>query len=197
MWDSDYSFFPFQQKRLICPNPALKFETSFIICQRNEIIAGEPMTEIDFYPNREDFSYSINDVDYEDLFYYPEILQAGKPTKSVLGQRVMARSCDANTNGLVFGGWIFSQMDIAGAAVAQKKTGGLVATVGVTDFTFEGKVYAGEVLSIYCEFMTSGRSSVRYNLIAYAEDCKVANSKRQIASGLFTFVALDAQGRKR
>ncbi len=144
----------------------------------------------------EHINCSIEDVNYEDLFYYPEIEGTVK-REVALGQKVMARLQDANTSGHVFGGWIFSQMDMAGAAVAQKKTGGLVATVGVTDFRFIDKVKAGEILSIYCECQKVGKTSLQYKCTAWGEDCKTHLERRKVASGVFSFVAIDVDGRLR
>ncbi len=140
---------------------------------------------------------SMRTIDYADLFYYPETKQAETQSRLVLGQMVMTRQQDANSVGMVFGGWIFSCMDLAGAAVAQKKTNGPVATIGVDDFLFLDKVYPGEVVSIFCEFLDNGNSSVRYKLEAWAEDHKQVETRRKVASGQFTFVAIDGKGRKR
>ncbi len=140
---------------------------------------------------------SAGDMDYTELFYYPEIGQQEFRSCFILGQMIMTRSGEANSAGMIFGGWIFSQMDLAGASVAQKKTNGAVATIGVDDFVFLDKVYPGEVISVYCAFLDNGNSSVRYRLEAWAEDHKSKGTRRKVAAGQFTFVAIDRNGERR
>ena len=56
---------------------------------------------------------------------------------------------DANPNGDIFGGWVLSQMDLAGGAVAAQRAGGRVATVAVTAMTFHRPVLVGDEVSCY------------------------------------------------
>ena len=56
--------------------------------------------------------------------------------------RVMPMPSDANVHGDVFGGWIMSQVDIAGSIPAVVRANGRVATIAVNSFVFKQPVYA-------------------------------------------------------
>ena len=49
--------------------------------------------------------------------------------------RTLAMPADANPSGDIFGGWVLSQMDIAGGITASQRARGRVATVAVTAMT--------------------------------------------------------------
>jgi len=65
--------------------------------------------------------------------------------------RVMPMPADANQNGDIFGGWIMSQVDIAGGTVAGRLARGRVATVAVREVVFKQPVQIGDVVSVYVE----------------------------------------------
>ena len=56
---------------------------------------------------------------------------------------------DANQHGDIFGGWIMSQVDIAGGVLAAQRARGRVATVAVNSFMFKQPVLIGDVVSFY------------------------------------------------
>lgn len=57
--------------------------------------------------------------------------------------RVMAMPPDTNQYGDVFGGWIMSQVDLAGSSIASRVANSRTATVAVTSFTFKEPVWVG------------------------------------------------------
>ena len=83
--------------------------------------------------------------------------------------RVMPMPADANQNGDIFGGWIMSQVDIAGGTVAGKTARGRVATVAVKEFVFKQPVQIGDVLSFYVDLVRIGNTSITVNVEVYAE----------------------------
>jgi acyl-CoA thioesterase YciA len=83
--------------------------------------------------------------------------------------RVMAMPADANAAGDIFGGWLMSQVDIAGSIVAVRRAGGRVVTVAVNSFEFHQPVYVGDIISCYAEITRTGRTSITVNVKAYAE----------------------------
>src|SRR5258708_10301061 len=83
--------------------------------------------------------------------------------------RVMPMPADANQNGDIFGGWIMSQVDIAGGAVAGRIARGRVATVAVKEFVFKQRVQIGDLLSFYAEVERIGKTSVTVKVEVYAE----------------------------
>ena len=57
-------------------------------------------------------------------------IATGRPTELDLGEpalRTVAMPADTNASGDIFGGWILSQMDLAGGVVAERRAGGRVA----------------------------------------------------------------------
>ncbi|MDE0946789.1 MAG: acyl-CoA thioesterase [Sphingomonadales bacterium GWF1_63_6] len=110
--------------------------------------------------------------------------------------RVMPRIADINANGHIFGGWVLSQMDIAGGIVAHRIARGAVATVAIESMKFITPILLGDVVSVYAHEERRGRTSVaiRIDVVATrgAEEEQV-----DLTSGLFTFVALDENHRPR
>lgn len=110
--------------------------------------------------------------------------------------RTLAMPADANANGDIFGGWLMSQMDLAGGIHAQYIARGRVATVAVDAMHFEQPVKVGDTLSIYCEVERMGRTSLAIRIRAYAS--RLSNGKVvRVTEGLFTFVAIDETGKPR
>ena len=73
--------------------------------------------------------------------------------------RVVPMPADANQHGDIFGGWVMSQVDIAGGVVAARRARGRVATVAVNSFVFKQPVLIGDLVSFYAE-ITPGRPHV-------------------------------------
>ena len=110
--------------------------------------------------------------------------------------RVMPRIADINANGHIFGGWVLSQMDIAGGIVAHRIAQGAVATVAIESMKFITPILLGDVVSVYAHEERRGRTSlaIRIDVVATrgAEQEQV-----DLTSGLLTFVALDEDHRPR
>lgn len=110
--------------------------------------------------------------------------------------RVMPRIADINSNGHIFGGWVLSQMDIAGGIVASRIARGAVATVAIEGMQFISPILLGDIVSVYAREERRGRSSVAIRI-----DVVATRGGRQeqidLTSGLFTFVALDENHRPR
>ena len=83
--------------------------------------------------------------------------------------RVMPMPSDVNVTGDIFGGWIMSQVDIAGAIPAVRAACGRVATVAVNSFVFKHPVLIGDLVSFYAEVARIGRTSITVNVEVYAE----------------------------
>ena len=83
--------------------------------------------------------------------------------------RVVPMPADANQHGDLFGGWVMSQVDIAGGILAARRARGRVATVAVNAFVFKQPVLVGDVVSFYSEITHVGRTSVTVDVQVYAE----------------------------
>lgn len=83
--------------------------------------------------------------------------------------RVVPMPADANQHGDIFGGWVMSQVDVAGALPAARRARGRVATVAVNSFVFKQPVMVGDVVSFYSVITHVGRTSVTVDVQVYAE----------------------------
>ena len=110
--------------------------------------------------------------------------------------RTLAMPADANPSGDIFGGWVLSQMDIAGGITAGQRAGGRVATVAVTAMTFHLPVYVGDVLCVYTEIEKIGRTSITVALESWVLHRRLSERVR-VTEGRFVFVALGEDGRPR
>jgi acyl-CoA thioesterase YciA len=110
--------------------------------------------------------------------------------------RTVAMPADANANGDIFGGWVLSQMDLAGGITASQRAQGRVATITVEAMKFIKPVYVGDVLCVYSTIKRCGRTSMTIQLEAWALRNRVGE-RVKVTEGIFTFVAIDAQGRTR
>ena len=113
-----------------------------------------------------------------------------------LATRTLAMPGDANPSGDIFGGWVLSQMDIAGGITAGQRAQGRVATVAVTAMTFHLPVYVGDVLCVYADIEKVGRTSITIHIEAWALRGRLGERVR-VTEGKFVFVAIDAEGRPR
>ncbi|MEO8754483.1 MAG: acyl-CoA thioesterase [Casimicrobiaceae bacterium] len=83
--------------------------------------------------------------------------------------RVVPMPYDVNSSGDIFGGWIMSQVDIAGAIPAIRLARGRVATVAVNSFVFKQPVLIGDLVSFYADVVRVGRTSITVDVEVYAE----------------------------
>jgi acyl-CoA thioesterase YciA len=110
--------------------------------------------------------------------------------------RAMPMPADANANGDIFGGWVLSQMDIAGGMVAARRARGRVATVAVTAMTFHQPVMVGDEVSFYGEVVRVGRTSIAVKIESWVRRGLSAD-RIKVTEGLFTFVAIGTDRRPR
>ncbi len=120
---------------------------------------------------------------------------AENPTGN-LTTRLMAMPADANPNGDIFGGWVLSQMDIAGGICAGQRAQGRVATVAIEAMSFIKPVHIGDILCVYTSIGREGRTSVAVNVEAWVLRDRIGE-RVKVTDGVFTFVALDGKGRPR
>ena len=111
--------------------------------------------------------------------------------------RVMPMPADANQNGDIFGGWIMSQVDIAGGTIAGRVARGRVATVAVKEFVFKEPVHVGDVLSFYVEVQRVGTTSITVTVEVYAERRPEEPKTVKVTEATLTYVAIDRDGRPR
>lgn len=101
---------------------------------------------------------------------------------------------DINHNGHVFGGWILSQMDLAGGIVAIRRAGGQVATVAVNAMTFFTPVLVSDWISIYADIIKTGRTSITVHIEVRVMRRDETREIR-VTEGTFTYVRIDDKAR--
>ncbi len=112
-----------------------------------------------------------------------------------LALQTIAMPKDANYLGDIFGGWLLSQMDLAGAVLARRTARGRIATVAVDSMVFLRPVPVGAVVSCYARMLSIGRSSMQVMVEVWVGD--FAGEQHKVTEGKFTFVAIDENGRTR
>ena len=110
--------------------------------------------------------------------------------------RVTAMPADTNPYGGVFGGWLMSQMALAAGSLASRHSQGKAVVVAADALTFPGAPRVGDEISVYADLVKQGRTSMRIAVEAVARE-RDGESETRVASGEFTFVALDEQDRPR
>jgi acyl-CoA thioesterase YciA len=111
--------------------------------------------------------------------------------------RVVPMPADVNMNGDIFGGYIMSQVDIAGGIVATRRAQGRVATVAVNAFQFKQPVNVGDVLSFYAEVVRVGRTSITVDVQVFAQRRPEKQEVVKVTEATLTYVATDLSGRPR
>lgn len=113
--------------------------------------------------------------------------------------RTLAMPADTNPNGDIFGGWIMSQMDIAGGILAKEISGGRVVTVAVNAMTFHRPVRVGHVVCCYGKCDRIGRSSLTIHLEVWVRPVlsEPQHDRYCVTEATFTYVAIDDKGRPR
>lgn len=113
-----------------------------------------------------------------------------------LSLQTIAMPRDSNANGDIFGGWLISQMDLAAGVAARMQAKGRVATVAVDSMVFLRPVQVGDIIGCYTRILSIGRSSIRIMVEVWETD-DIEGHQTKLTEGLFTFVAIDEDGRTR
>ncbi len=119
------------------------------------------------------------------------------PADKELTMRVVPMPKDTNYGGSIFGGYIFSQIDIAASIPAIKRAKGRVATVAVNSIELHQAVFVGDILSLYAHVSKVGRTSITVDVEVYAERNAVDPQVVKVTQAQLTFVALDEDRKPR
>lgn len=118
------------------------------------------------------------------------------PPRAEPALRAIAMPADANPYGDVFGGWLLSQMDLAGGAVARRRAKGRTATVAITAMTFHRPVFIGDEVTCYAQIVKVGRTSITVKVESWVRR-GIGEEQIAVTEGIFTYVALDEDRRPR
>ena len=127
----------------------------------------------------------------------PESIENATAPKGRLSIRTVAMPADTNPNGHIFGGWLMSQMDLAGGTHAFQRARGKVVTVAVDAMEFHQPVEVGDELSCYTEIIRIGRTSLAIRVEAWVRRRCLEVTQLKVTSATFTYVAIDESRNKR
>jgi acyl-CoA thioesterase YciA len=120
----------------------------------------------------------------------------GKPPQCEPALRAIAMPADANPHGDIFGGWLLSQMDLAGGTVATRRAKGRTATVAVTAMTFHRPVFIGDEVTCYAEIIKVGTTSITVKVESWVRR-GTGDEQIAVTEGLFAYVAVGSDRRPR
>lgn len=112
-----------------------------------------------------------------------------------LSLRTVAMPADTNANGDIFGGWLVSRMDMAVGIEARLHSRGRVVTVAIDQLVFLERVYVGDTVSCYTELVHVGRTSMKFKVEVWTISFLTHTCPKKAAEGVFTFVAIDDNGK--
>ena len=116
--------------------------------------------------------------------------------RGALTVRIGAMPADTNANGDIFGGWVLSRMDQAGGIAGVERARGRVVTIAIEAMTFIRPVWVGDVLEVYTEVTSIGRTSMKIHVEAWARRFRTQIHEK-VTDANFTFVAIDDNGKPR
>jgi len=122
--------------------------------------------------------------------------EEAKPSRGEPAVRTVPMPADANGNGDIFGGWVLSQMDIAGGTIAGRYARGRVVTIAVDAMTFHRPIQIGDLVSIYGHVSKIGRTSITVDLETIVER-RLEPGEIKVTEGKYIFVAIDDDGKPR
>ena len=112
--------------------------------------------------------------------------------------RIVPMPADTNAHGTIFGGWVMSQVDIAGSIPAWERANGPVVTVAVNSFIFKEPVHVGDVVSFYARVLKVGHTSITVDVEVFAQRGRAGQRNVvKVTEAQLTYVAVDANRKPR
>ena len=112
--------------------------------------------------------------------------------------RIVPMPADTNAHGTIFGGWVMSQVDIAGSIPAWERAQGPVVTVAVNSFVFKEPVFVGDVVSFYARVLKVGRTSVTVDVEVFSQRGRHGGREAvKVTEAQLTYVAVDERRQPR
>ena len=110
--------------------------------------------------------------------------------------RVVPMPSDANYSGDIFGGWIMSQVDIAGRIPAAQLAKGRIVTIAVNSFLFKQPVMIGDLVSFYADVVRVGKTSITVDVEVFAQR-RSLHEIVKVTEATLTYVAVDENRKPR
>lgn len=113
-----------------------------------------------------------------------------------LAIRVLAMPENTNPAGDIFGGWVLSQMDIAGGLVTKRVAKGRTVTIAVNSMTFHRPVLVGDTMCCYVSVLKIGKSSIQVKIESWVNR-EYSEGREKVTEGIFTYVAVTSDRKPR
>ncbi|KAA6228448.1 MULTISPECIES: acyl-CoA thioesterase [unclassified Campylobacter] len=113
--------------------------------------------------------------------------------------KIVAMPSDTNPAGNIFGGWILSQIDLAGGIAARELAPERVVTISMDKVVFKEPVYIGDIISCYAKIIKAGNTSitVQVEVTAQRVDNMGCTSCLAVTSANVIYVSVDRHGNKK
>jgi len=112
--------------------------------------------------------------------------------------RIVPMPADTNAHGTIFGGWVMSQVDVAGSVAAWERAQGRIVTIAVNSFVFREPVFVGDLVSFYARVLKVGRTSITVDVEVFAQRRREGRSEVvRVTEAQLTYVAVDEERRPR
>ena len=112
--------------------------------------------------------------------------------------RIVPMPADTNAHGTIFGGWVMSQVDIAGSVAAWERAQGPIVTVAVNSFVFKEPVFVGDLVSFYARVLRVGRTSITVDVEVFAQRRRHDHNETvKVTEAQLTYVAVDTRRQPR
>ncbi|MDB9971334.1 acyl-CoA thioesterase [Alphaproteobacteria bacterium] len=112
--------------------------------------------------------------------------------------QAVAMPADTNPSGDIFGGWVLSQMDLAGSVLARQITKKRVTTVAVDKMRFHKPIMVGDIVSFYTEVNRTGNTSITIDIttmVTRKNNLLGEDQAIMVTEGKFVYVCIDAKGK--
>lgn len=106
---------------------------------------------------------------------------------TVMNEYIMPK--DTNALGILFGGKLFSLMDICAAIEVKKYTGRSAVTAGAERISFINPSHIGDVITLKANLLSAENRSLKVKVTVTREDF-YPKEFTLIAEGIFTFVII-------
>jgi acyl-CoA thioesterase YciA len=113
--------------------------------------------------------------------------------------RITTMPNDANASGDIFGGWVMSQIDLAGAIAATQRAKGPVVTVAVKELRFIQPIFVSDLVSFYAEVTAVGNTSLTVKIDVFAQRKRGSQDEAyiKVSDATLVYVAVSEPGKPR
>lgn len=119
-----------------------------------------------------------------------------KRPKGIVTIQTLAMPANTNMYGDIFGGWLVSQMDLAGGILAKRLSQGRAVTIAIQSMEFKHPVHVGDVISCHVSLIKRGKTSMTIEIEVWS-NVHEPRASNKVTNGIFVYVAVDDEGKPR